>query len=232
MQEKGIPSTIWSNKNPLSKLQSLEFHGWLPASESASYFDEAPIASWPVPSLRHLSVSVPQRGVEGTENWESRTLSQCRTCTRRSSSTRTQAIARSKRAHTSTISNRHYHTSAHPATGDSSRAGRRSVRARPARCHGAAIAMRFAASDVAFEADVGPAADLGMLARAPKLVGSASLLHEVAAVAVGQGAHIWRGRGAMLSRSCVARRARSAGGGRVRCGGRCGRAPLAAVCDS
>jgi hypothetical protein len=69
-----IVYAIWSNKNPLPKLQSLEFHGWLFASKSASYFDEAPIASWLAPSLRHLSISVPQRGVKGTENWESRTL--------------------------------------------------------------------------------------------------------------------------------------------------------------
>ena len=40
--------------------------------------------------------------------------------------------------------------------------------------------MRLAASDAAFEADVGLAPDLGLLARAPKHVGSASLLHEVA----------------------------------------------------
>jgi hypothetical protein len=69
-----IVNAIWSNKNPLPNLQSLEFHGWLFASKSASSFDEAPIASWLAPSLRHLSISVPQRGVEGTENWESRTL--------------------------------------------------------------------------------------------------------------------------------------------------------------
>ena len=88
--------------------------------------------------------------------------------------------------------------------------------------------MRLVSSDAAFEADVGLAAGLGMPARAPKHVGSASLLHEVALSArartFGAEAEEVQRSAGLVSR--VARRARFAGGGRARCRGSFRRVPL------